>query len=95
MQRGDRREDIAVALVRLGQLSGSSPSGGIHTLTEYAIRVFMAEAAEDLEEGPRAHFNIRSKRVIRRYVEDQAAFPHPTLNTESPNHLQKCRSEMH
>ena len=55
----------------------------------------MAEAAEDLEEGPRAHFNIRSKRVIRRYVEDQAAFPHPTLNAESPNHLQKCRSDMH
>ena len=65
-----------------------------HTYTHRICDTF-AEAAEDLEEDPRAHFNIRSKRVIRRYVEDQAAFPHPTLNAESPNHLQKCRSDMH
>ena len=66
---------------------------GIHIPTDYAIRVFMA-AAEDLGEDPRSHFNIRSIRVIRRHVEDQAAFP-PTLNTESPKCIQKCRSDMH
>ncbi|MGB8386044.1 MAG: IS4 family transposase [Dermatophilaceae bacterium] len=43
-----------------------------YLLTHYAIRVFMAEAAEDLGEDPDRISFIRSIRVIRRQVDDQA-----------------------
>src|SRR5664279_3114596 len=43
-----------------------------YLLTHYAIRVFMAEAAEDLGEDPDRISFIRSVRVIRRQVDDQA-----------------------
>jgi Transposase DDE domain len=44
-----------------------------YLLTHYAIRVFMAEAAEDLGEDPDRISFIRAIRVIRRQVDDQAA----------------------
>jgi hypothetical protein len=50
-----------------------------YLLTHYAIRAFMAEAAEDLGDEPDRISYIRSIRVIRRQVEDQAAFS--PLNT--------------
>lgn len=45
-----------------------------YLLTHYAIRVFMAEAAEDLGDDPDRISFLRSIRVIRRQVDDQAGF---------------------
>lgn len=45
-----------------------------YLLTHYAIRAFMAEAAEDLGEDPDRLSFIRSIRMVRRTVEDQAGF---------------------
>ena len=43
-------------------------------LTHYAIRSFMREAADDIDEDPDRLSFIRSLRVIRRQVTDQAGF---------------------
>ena len=44
-------------------------------LTHYAIRAFMSEAADDIDEDPDRLSFLRSLRVIRRQVTDQAGFP--------------------
>lgn len=43
-------------------------------LTHYAVRTFMSEAADDIGEDPDRLSFMRSLRVIRRQVENQAAF---------------------
>lgn len=54
-------------------------------LTHYAIRAFMSEAADDIDEDPDRLSFLRSLRVIRRQVTDQAGFspsdPDPGDNT--------------
>jgi len=45
-----------------------------YLLTHYAIRAFMAEAAEDLGDDPDRYSFTRSIRMVRRTVDDQAGF---------------------
>jgi hypothetical protein len=55
-------------------------------LTHYAIRHLMTEAAEQADVDPDRLSFIRSLRVIRRQVTDQAAFsPHPTQPRDPRN----------
>ena len=55
-------------------------------LTHYAIRTLIREAADDLNEDPDRISFIRTLRVIRRQVTDQAAFsPSPTEESNHPN----------
>jgi hypothetical protein len=56
-------------------------------LTHYAVRSFMREAADDLGEDPDRMSFIRSIRVIRRQVLNQAGFsPSPTRPSDPGNH---------
>ena len=56
-------------------------------LTHYAIRALIREAADDLGEDPDRISFIRSLRVIRRQVTDQAAFsPSTTQKSNDTDH---------
>ena len=56
-------------------------------LTHYAIRAFISEAADDIDEDPDRLSFLRSLRVIRRQVTDQAGFsPSDTEPGNSTSH---------
>lgn len=48
-----------------------------HLLTHYAIRAFIADAAEDIGDDPDRYSYIRAIRLVRRSVDDQAGFSPP------------------
>lgn len=53
-------------------------------LVHYATRAFIAEAAEDLGEDPDRESFLRAIRIMRRQVENQAAFPPLTTKRSTP-----------
>jgi hypothetical protein len=55
-------------------------------LTHYAIRALMHEAADDIDIDPDRLSFIRSLRVIRRQVTDQAAFSPQSTEQSNPTH---------
>ncbi|WP_051110300.1 IS4 family transposase [Gordonia polyisoprenivorans] len=55
-------------------------------LTHYAIRAFMREAADDIDDDPDRLSFVRSLRVIRRQVTDQAGFSPSHPAHRNPRH---------